>query len=322
MRTTSPGLGAPSPAPGRFWIAQVIVRDVAGGVTTNASTGDGGAPADRFADAETIDALGDRVAFESRATNLVPAPNGVTARLPPRPRDGHAAARRSHGRRQRARGRRARSGRCPGTGRRSCSSPPAQTCPTRPATTTRTSPTWPRAPSRWSIGRPTADRRRIRQRRGRVVRRLARGVHLGRLEPRRLRDVPASRLRQGRRVRRADRFPRCRKRHLRPRPARRLTLSGDGSRVGWFPPPSLRLRFGRAGAPSCATSQPVRRRSPRSAARGPRGGYEEQGGARRDRHAPGFLRDFADVPRRPAPARPRAGTTNDLLPGPARSAST
>ena len=78
MRTASPGLGAPSPAPGRFWITQVIVRDVAGGVTTNASAGDGGAPADRFADAETIDALGDRVAFESRATNLVPGANDVT----------------------------------------------------------------------------------------------------------------------------------------------------------------------------------------------------------------------------------------------------
>jgi Tol biopolymer transport system component len=78
MRTSSPGLGAPSPAPGRFWNSQVIVRDVAGGVTTNASAGDGGAPADRFADAETIDALGDRVAFESRATNLVPGANDVT----------------------------------------------------------------------------------------------------------------------------------------------------------------------------------------------------------------------------------------------------
>jgi Tol biopolymer transport system component len=76
MSTDSPGLGAPSPAPGRFWLGQIIVRDVAGGVTTNASAGAGGAPADRYADTPTIDAPGDRVAFESAATNLVPGATG------------------------------------------------------------------------------------------------------------------------------------------------------------------------------------------------------------------------------------------------------
>jgi Tol biopolymer transport system component len=76
MTADSPGLGAPIQAPGRDWIAQVLVRDVVGGATTNASSGDGGAPADHYAATATVDALGDRVAFESGATNLVP---GVTA---------------------------------------------------------------------------------------------------------------------------------------------------------------------------------------------------------------------------------------------------
>jgi len=76
MKTTSPGLGAPSPAPGRFWLAQAIVRDVASGTTTLASSAIGGGPADRHIDNPSIDALGDRVAFESQATNLVPEPAG------------------------------------------------------------------------------------------------------------------------------------------------------------------------------------------------------------------------------------------------------
>jgi Tol biopolymer transport system component len=74
LGSQSPGLGAPSPGIGRFWLQQIIVRDVAGGVTTNASAGDGGAPANRFTDAPTIDTAGDRVAFETAATNLVPGP--------------------------------------------------------------------------------------------------------------------------------------------------------------------------------------------------------------------------------------------------------
>jgi Tol biopolymer transport system component len=74
MKTTSPGLGAPSFAPGDFWTSQILVRDVAGGTTTLASAGDSGAPANRYASAPSIDTLGDRVAFESQATNLVPGP--------------------------------------------------------------------------------------------------------------------------------------------------------------------------------------------------------------------------------------------------------
>jgi hypothetical protein len=79
METQSPGLGAPVPAPGRFWLTQAIVRDVAGGTTTLASSAMGGGPSDRYIDNPSIDALGARVAFESAATNLVPDPTAGNA---------------------------------------------------------------------------------------------------------------------------------------------------------------------------------------------------------------------------------------------------
>jgi Tol biopolymer transport system component len=72
MPTPSPGLGAPSFGPGQFWEQQILVRDVVGGTTTLASAGDGGAPANAYTTRPSIDALGDRVAFHSLATNLVP----------------------------------------------------------------------------------------------------------------------------------------------------------------------------------------------------------------------------------------------------------
>ena len=103
MTTISPALGAVIPVPGRGAHEQVIVRDVLGGTTTSVSAGTDGAPADRSAGDPAIDALGDRVAFWSRASNLVPGPTpdeqhvylrdlatGTTQRIDRKP-DGSAA---------------------------------------------------------------------------------------------------------------------------------------------------------------------------------------------------------------------------------------
>lgn len=104
MATDSPALGAVIPVPGRGAHEQVIVRDVLGGATTNVSAGTDGAPADRSAGDPSIDAAGDRVAFWSRAGNLVSSPTpdeqhvylrdlatGITQRIDRKP-DGSAPA--------------------------------------------------------------------------------------------------------------------------------------------------------------------------------------------------------------------------------------
>jgi Tol biopolymer transport system component len=57
-------------------VSQVLVRDVASGQTTLISSAPDGAPADDESRSASVDAAGDRVAFESLATNLSPEPKG------------------------------------------------------------------------------------------------------------------------------------------------------------------------------------------------------------------------------------------------------
>ena len=57
-------------------VSQVLVRDAGSGQTTLLSSPPGGGPADDESRSASVDAAGDRVAFESLATNLIPEPKG------------------------------------------------------------------------------------------------------------------------------------------------------------------------------------------------------------------------------------------------------
>ena len=274
--------------PARFWIGQIIVRDVAGGVTTSVSAGHGRRarrPLRGRRRRSTHSAIASHSGrAQGTSSGGLGRPTCTSTCVTSRRARCSAIDRTATAARPRT-VRMTRSFRR--TARRSCSSPTARTCRTRPGATTRTWRTWPRARSRSSTGRRTG-RSRTATCATSTSRPTARAWRSSRM--RRTSEasrLPAPRLRQGRRVRRADLRVATGERH-----ANRLRARAHVQRrrkPRWVDRRHRRASgTGRTACStsSCATSQPARRRSRRSAARRARG-ERAAGRARPDRHAPG-----------------------------------